>query len=136
MHIIPFLTFQPSRGQRAAEAMAFYTELLGGEVLSQTLWGADGPGGAKAEGTVMTAEFTAAGQRMRCSDSPVHHEWTFSPAQSLWLECADAEEVQQRLEALGRDGQVFMPYDDYGFGPFGWVADRFGVSWQVGVAQD
>ncbi|MCK5751688.1 MAG: VOC family protein, partial [Mycobacterium sp.] len=31
-------------------------------------------------------------------------------------------------------GQEFMPLGDYGFGPFGWVQDRFGVSWQLGVA--
>ena len=28
-----------------------------------------------------------------------------------------------------------MPLDDYGFGPFGWVGDRFGLTWQLGLAQ-
>ena len=27
-----------------------------------------------------------------------------------------------------------MPLDDYGFGPFGWVGDRFGLTWQLGLA--
>lgn len=24
-----------------------------------------------------------------------------------------------------------MPIDDYGFGPFAWINDRWGVSWQL-----
>jgi predicted 3-demethylubiquinone-9 3-methyltransferase (glyoxalase superfamily) len=33
-------------------------------------------------------------------------------------------------------GQVLMPLDSYGFSPkFGWVNDRFGVSWQLTLAQ-
>ena len=33
-----------------------------------------------------------------------------------------------------RLGQVLMPLDNYGFSArFGWVADRFGVSWQLNL---
>lgn len=32
---------------------------------------------------------------------------------------------------LADGGKQHMPLDDYGFGPFGWVEDRFGVSWQL-----
>ncbi|PKZ42779.1 VOC family protein [Kytococcus schroeteri] len=135
MHAQPFLTFQPSRGQRAAEAMALYCDVFGeAEVLSEQLWGADGPGGAEAEGTVMTAEFRIGDLRVRCSDSPVQHAWDFSPAQSLWVEFSDAAEHQRVFDALADGGQVFMPVGDYGFGQFGWAADRFGVNWQLVVA--
>lgn len=135
MQVTPFLTFQPSRGQRAGEAMRFYCEIFGdGEILSEQLWGADGPGGAEAEGTVFVAEFRVAGQRFRCSDSPVQHAWDFSPASSVWVGCDDEAEHRQVLDALAEGGQVFMPVGEYGFGTFGWVADRFGVSWQLAVA--
>jgi len=31
-------------------------------------------------------------------------------------------------------GKVLMPIDDYGFSKkFGWVNDRFGVSWQLNL---
>jgi len=33
--------------------------------------------------------------------------------------------------ALSDGGRALMPVDDYGFGPFGWVNDRYGVSWQL-----
>ncbi|WP_462417516.1 VOC family protein [Kytococcus sp. Marseille-QA3725] len=136
MQAQPFLTFQPSRGQRAGEAMRFYRGLFpDGEILSETLWDANGPGGADAEGTVMTAEFRVAGQRIRCSDSPVGHAWDFTPAMSLWVEVEDADELQRLFDALSEDGTVFMPVGDYGFGQFGWVGDRFGITWQLCVGE-
>jgi len=34
-----------------------------------------------------------------------------------------------------RGGAVLMPVDDHGFSRrFGWVNDRFGVSWQLNLA--
>ena len=40
-------------------------------------------------------------------------------------------ERQRLFDALAQGGRMYMPLDDYGFGPFGWVEDRFGVSWQL-----
>ncbi|MGZ3350339.1 MAG: VOC family protein [Xanthobacteraceae bacterium] len=32
-------------------------------------------------------------------------------------------------------GQIFMPLDKYPFSPkFGWLSDKFGVSWQLNLA--
>ncbi|YAL84481.1 VOC family protein [Dermacoccaceae bacterium W4C1] len=130
--VAPFLTFQPGRGQSAAAAMAFYVEVFdGAEVVSDHRFGADGPG---REGTVMAAEFVVAGQRIKCSDSFVDHEWDFTPAVSLWVDLADDAELHRIFDRLAEGGTVFMPVDDYGFGLFGWVGDRFGVTWQLALA--
>ncbi len=126
---MPFLTFQPGRGKSASEAMAFYTGLFAdGAVVSEQRRAADAPAGA---GTVEVAEFVVAGLHVRCSDSYVRHEWDFTPAVALWVTCDSAEEHRRLVDGLGEGGQTFMPLDDYGFGPFAWVADRFGVSWQL-----
>jgi len=77
------------------------------------------------------AGFIAAGQRFWCSDSLPEHDWDFTPAISLFVECGSADEHQRLFDALAEDGFVFMPRDDYGFGLFGWVGDRFGLSWQL-----
>lgn len=131
MRALPFLTFQPASESRAAAAMATYVEIFGGRVISDRRRGADEPGG---EGTVFLAEFEIAGQRIRCSDSAITHAWDFTPGISVWVDC-DSDDDQRRIfTALAEGGQEFMPLGDYGFGPFGWVQDRFGISWQLGVA--
>lgn len=71
--LVPFLMFQK---RDAAEAMACYTSLFPDDsVLSDERYGADGPG---PEGTIVMAEFTAACQRARCSDSFVQHAFDCS----------------------------------------------------------
>ncbi|WP_240613135.1 VOC family protein [Brachybacterium endophyticum] len=133
--MIPFLTLQPSRGQHAADAIALYTSLFeDGRELSREPW----PEGSGApEGAVQLAEIeVGAGQRLRLSDSPIEHAWDMSPGVSLWVDCADQAEQERVFAALLEGGTAMMPLDDYGFGPFGWVQDRFGVSWQLGVAAD
>lgn len=129
---VPFITFQPSRGQRAAEAIEAYLNVFtDGRVISDSRHGSEGPG---AEGTVIMAEIEIAGQRLRCSDSFIEHEWNITPAVSIMVDCDSSEELHRIYTALSENGTVYMPLDDYGFGPFGWVGDRFGVTWQLGIA--
>lgn len=129
---IPFLTFQTGRGQSAAEAMNAYVELFpDGRVIADQRYGAEGPG---PEGSVVLAEFTVAGQRFRCSDSFLDHEWSLTPAVSVMVDCDSVDEQHRLFGALSEGGRVYMPLDDYGFGPFGWVEDRFEVSWQLAVS--
>lgn len=130
---MPFITFQPGRGQMAAEAMDAYLKVFtDGQVISDTRYGPDGPG---AEGTVIMAEIEIAGQRLRLSDSFVDHEWDLTPAMSIAVDCESTVELQRLFTALSEDGTVFMPLDDYGFGQFGWVGDRFGLTWQLGLGR-
>ncbi|GAA3582403.1 VOC family protein [Amycolatopsis ultiminotia] len=124
--LVPFLMFQK---RDAAEAMAFYTSLLPGDsVLSEQRYGPEGPG---PEGTIVMAEFTVARQRVRCSDSHVKHGFDFTPSLSLFVTCDSQAELKRLYDALVDGGGALMPLDDYGFGPFGWVNDRYGVSWQL-----
>lgn len=124
--VVPFLMFQNGD---AAEAMELYVSLFpDGAVLSDQRYGPDGPG---PDGTIVMAEFTVAGQRVRCSDSHVKHAFDFTPSSSLFVTCSSREELTRLYDALVDGGGALMPLDDYGFGPFGWVNDRFGVSWQL-----
>jgi predicted 3-demethylubiquinone-9 3-methyltransferase (glyoxalase superfamily) len=126
--ITTFLMFEG----RAEEAMTFYVSLFeDGEIASVTRYGA---GQAGAEGSVQHATFKLAGQELMCIDSPAHHEFGFTPAMSLFVQCDSAEELDRLYGALAKDGQELMPLGDYGFSRrFGWVNDRFGVSWQLNL---
>jgi predicted 3-demethylubiquinone-9 3-methyltransferase (glyoxalase superfamily) len=127
--ITTFLMFQ---GGNAEEAMTFYQSLFDDtEVVSLTRYGADGPG---KPGTVRQATFTLAGQLFMCIDSPVAHAFTFTPSVSLFVQCADEAEINRLYAALSDQGTALMPLDDHGFSAkFGWVNDRYGVSWQLNL---
>ena len=126
--ITTFLMFEGN----AEEAMTFYRSLFDdAEVVAITRYGADGPG---KEGSVQQATFTLAGQPFMCIDSPMQHAFTFTPSMSLFVQCADEAEIDRLYAALGEGGGELMPLGNYGFSPkFGWVNDRFGVSWQLNL---
>jgi predicted 3-demethylubiquinone-9 3-methyltransferase (glyoxalase superfamily) len=86
----------------------------------------------RAEGSVKPASFTLNGQNFMCFDSPVKHDFTFTPAISIFVTCDSEAEVDRLFNALSEGGQIFMPLDAYPFSKrFGWTTDRFGVSWQI-----
>jgi predicted 3-demethylubiquinone-9 3-methyltransferase (glyoxalase superfamily) len=126
--ISPFLMFTGD----AEQAMTFYTSLFDdGRIVELTRFGPDGPG---AEGTVQRGRFALAGQEFLCTDSPPVHDFSFTPSFSIWIETESEEEIQRLFSALSDGGTQLMPLDDYGFSRhFGWVNDRFGVSWQLNL---
>lgn len=117
---------------QAEAAMDLYTSLFAdAAVVSMSRYGAgeDGP-----EGSVRHATFTLNGQTFMCIDSYVEHGFTFTPAISLYVTCQTEEEIDRLYQALSQDGEVLMPLAAYPFSQkFSWVADRFGVSWQLAL---
>lgn len=126
--VTPFLMFEG----RAEEAMTFYISLFdGAQVISIKRYG---PGEAGAEGTIMHAIFNIADQNVMCIDSPMKHQFTFTPSMSLFVDCATVEQLGNLFSKLSDGGNVLMPLGDYGFSKqFAWVSDRFGVSWQLNL---
>ena len=116
----------------AEEAMNFYVSLFSGSKITQIERYA--PGEQGAEGAVKRANFALGGYDLICFDSPVKHDFTFTPSISIFVECEDEAELGEAFEQLSAGGEVFMPVDNYGFSTrFGWVKDRFGVSWQLNL---
>ena len=112
--------------------MTFYVSLFpGSEIRSIERYGPDGPGPG---GAVKVAAFSLAGRDFLCIDSPVKHAFTFTPSISLFVDCEGEAELDAALRRLSEGGEVLMPLGDYGFSKkFGWVDDRFGVSWQLNL---
>lgn len=126
--LLPFLMFQNGD---AEEALNFYTSLLpDGRVDLLVRWPKESP----AAGKIMKAVFTVAGQSVMCTDSPMKHAFGFTPSFSFFLTCESEAEIVGLTAALSDGGAQMMPLDNYGFSrKFAWVADRFGVSWQLNL---
>lgn len=129
--ITTFLMFEG----KAEEAMNFYTSLFNqSEIVSISRYDENGPG---KEGTVIHATFTLNGQEFMCIDSYVKHDFTFTPAMSLYVTCDTEEEIETVFNKLAQDGKVLMPLGSYPFSKkFGWLNDKYGVSWQLTLAED
>ena len=114
----------------AEEAMRFYVSLFPDSEVGEIV--RYGPGEPMPEGNFKKADFTLAGQAFTCLNSPIKHEFTFTPSISLFVECESEGELARLFAALSESGKVLMPPDNYGFSrKFCWINDRFGVSWQL-----
>ena len=123
-----FLMFEGN----AEEAINTYTSLFDeSEIINITRYGVNESG---KEGSIMHATFSVKGQEFMAIDSYVQHAFTFTPAISLFVTCDTEEEVELAFEKLSQDGEVLMPLGAYPFSAkFGWINDRFGVSWQLSL---
>ena len=128
MTVRPFLMFE---GQAEA-AMSLYVGLMpASRILDVERYGAGGPG---KEGTIKRGLFSVAGQVVQCTDSFVTHGFSFTPSISFMVDCESEAQLETLWVALLEGGSAMMPLDNYGFSRrFGWLADRFGVSWQLNL---
>jgi len=83
---------------------------------------------------VQHATFSLNGQEFMCIDSNAKHGFTFTPSISLYVKCKTEEEIEALFNKLSGGGQIFMPLSSYPFSKkFGWLSDKFGVSWQLNL---
>lgn len=124
-------TFLMFAGQAEA-AIHLYTSLFpNSAVLHIDRYGANDMG---AEGSVRHAAFSLNGQQFMAIDSSVNHAFTFTPAISLYVTCQTEAEIDVLFAKLSDGGQILMPLAPYPFSAkFGWLADKFGVSWQLSL---
>lgn len=125
----PFLMFQ---GGVAQAALDFYFSIFPDSGIVRVEKYTEGEPGPVD--TIKMAVFTLCGCEFMCSDSPIDHKFSFTPSSSTFVEFDSPEEQERVFNILAEGGEVLMPLDNYGFSEkFGWVNDRFGVSWQLNV---
>ena len=131
---ITFLMFVGNQYGKAEEAIKFYTSLFkNSEVKSIEYFKAGDTQGK--EGTVKHCLFTIDGLEYMAIDSPLEHKFTFTPSISIYVKCENENEINTFFDKLSKDGQVFMPLNKYPFSDkFGWLSDKYGISWQLNLA--
>ena len=119
--ITPHLWFDT----QAKEAAELYTSVLPKSQVTDVTTLRDTP-----SGDCDVVSFTLAEQPFQAiSAGP---EFTFNPSISFIIHCASTDEVDGLWHRLFDGGQALMPLDSYPFSErYGWLQDRFGLSWQV-----
>jgi predicted 3-demethylubiquinone-9 3-methyltransferase (glyoxalase superfamily) len=125
--IVPFLWFDG----KAGEAANFYASIFKNSKIDRiTHYGEAGPG---PKGTVMSVIFQLEGQEFYALNGGP--QFTFSPAISFFFNCETQEEINDLWNKLSESGTILMELEKYPFSEkFGWVEDKFGVSWQLNLA--
>jgi PhnB protein len=131
--IQPYLFF---RG-RCEEAIAYYKQTLGAEVLMVMRFkdNPDKPGPDKVspafDDRIMHAALRIAGSDIMMSDGMKSGPLDFQ-CMSLSLTVPSEAEADRLFDALAKQGTVQMPLGKTFFSPrFGAVVDKFGVSWMI-----
>jgi predicted 3-demethylubiquinone-9 3-methyltransferase (glyoxalase superfamily) len=119
--ITPHLWFD----NEAREAAELYTTLLPNSNVTNIATLHDTP-----SGDCDVVSFELAGQPfMAISAGP---PFKFNPSISFHLKCETVDEVDALWSKLVPDGEVLMELGEYPFSKrYGWLADRYGLSWQI-----
>lgn len=126
----PFLMFQGGSAQAALDL--YFATFPDSRMVRVERYTQGEPGPV---GSIKIAVFTLCGREFMCSDSPIEHGFTFTPSSSTFVEFDAVAELERVFGILSNGGQILMPLGNYGFSErFGWINDRFGVSWQLNLA--
>jgi len=115
----------------AEEAVNFYTSTFkNAKIGNIARYGEEGPG---PKGGIMTMTFQIDGQEFMALNGGPYA--TFSPAISFFVNCATKTEIDELWQKLSDGGTALMELASYPFSEkFGWTTDKFGVSWQLNLA--
>ena len=129
MTVTPYLHFE---GQ-AEEALNFYKEALGGEIIQVSHMG----DGQMEVPEILKDKVMHA--RLQIGESVLYMSDTFDPASvkqgnnvSLSLEIEDTTKLEKLFNGLSAGGTVKMPLEDTFWGArFGMLTDKFGIHWMM-----
>jgi PhnB protein len=129
MQLITYVTFAGN----CEEALNFYKEALGGEILQVSHMG---------DGQMEVAESLkdkVMHARLKIGENVLYMSDTFDPAAvkqgnnvSLSLEIEDTAKLETLFNKLSAGGSVKMPLEDTFWGArFGMFTDKFGIHWMM-----
>ncbi|MBK8045011.1 MAG: VOC family protein [Haliscomenobacter sp.] len=118
--VVPSLLFANAKSGEVKNALTHYSRIFpDSRILMEAPYP---PSAQQPEGALLFAQFKLSGFIFNSMSSSIPHDFDFCPAVSFVIEADTQETIDYFWEQLGAGGQ---------FGRCGWLADRFGVSWQV-----
>ncbi len=120
--IVPSFLFSGSQKGKAEEAINYYMSIF--RLSSVDMVMHYEPGEPGPEGMVKYAAFTINGQKFVAMDNGNDSPFGFTPAISFVINCRTQEQIDYYWDHLTEGGDVNAQV-------CGWLADKYGVSWQV-----
>jgi PhnB protein len=130
--LIPYFNMEGN----AREAIQFYEQAIGAEVLTIITYG-DMPEMPNTftddlKNLVAHAKLRVGESELMFSDAPTGSSIPKGKQVTICITTNNVEKSKRFFEALRKDGQVNMPFEETPFSPgFGDVTDKFGVSFQI-----
>lgn len=120
--IVPSLLFANQNRALVKHALTHYTHIFEpANILMETPY--PNPQEADMEaGTLLFAQFQLNDCIFNAMSSHIPHPFNFTPANSFVVTCQNQQQIDHCWATLGQDGRYDM---------CGWLADKFGVSWQI-----
>ena len=115
--ISPAFMFANEQFGKAKEAMEFWMSMLPKSYIVEEV---------VSKGHIQQALFTLSEKSFRVMDSELAHDFDFTMAFSICIDCEDQAEIDFLWEKLTKDGKE---------GPCGWAEDVYGLSWQITPAK-
>ena len=127
----PYIAF---RGE-AADAMAFYQSVLGGELTSSTFAEFGMPVGPGEENQLMHSQLvTAGGLVLMGADTPASMEYSTGSQITISVSGQDVDELRGWFEGLAEGGTITLPLEQAPWGDyFGQLTDRYGIPWMFNI---
>ena len=115
---------------QAVEAAEYYTSTFPGSKVTDVSTLHNTP-----DGDTDVVSFELFGQPFQAISAGPH--FRFNPSISFTVACDSEDEVDAYWARLSDGGDVLMPLDSYPFSKrYGWASDRYGLSWQIGLADE
>jgi PhnB protein len=125
----PYLSFTGN----CEEALHFYKEALGGEIVELHRYDEMPDSPAELKEKILHAQLTSGNVSFMCSDTfPQYYEVKKGNDVTMMLGFDNEEEQTKAFEALAQGGTITMPLEDtFWNARFGSLVDKYGFSWSL-----
>ena len=124
--IKPYISFQGN----CAEAIKFYTDALGGEVLFVQTYGESPMKGMAPDDQIMHCTIKIGDSHIMACDNPQGQPAPTGSNISLAMASKDVAATEAAFDKMAEGGNVTMPIQETFWAErFGMLTDKFGINW-------